>query len=192
MASSEVSICNLALTRLKAKRISDITSKGPEAELCNQYYAITRDELIANYDWHFTIGRIVLASISEPTLSEFVYKYQLPINPACIKVLNLIDVYSGTYTKLIAKWIIEGDQLHCNESPCAIRYKKQITNTDKFPVLFKKALALRLAMEMCMKLTQDAGLYQIVTQEYVAAYQTAITHEGSWSRNPDEPEKEWV
>jgi hypothetical protein len=56
MASSEIAICNLALSRIGANTITSLTANSTkEDRLCNQFYAQFRDETLKNFAWNFAL-----------------------------------------------------------------------------------------------------------------------------------------
>jgi hypothetical protein len=56
MASSDIEICNLALSRLGADTITSLTADATkEDRLCNQFYAQFRDELLRSFAWNFAV-----------------------------------------------------------------------------------------------------------------------------------------
>lgn len=191
MATSEVKICNKALTRLGARTISDLTGTGTEEMLCNQFYADTRDLLLTEYDWPFAIGRVQLAQLSGDTMSKYDYKYQLPLNPEIHRLIGLINIADETYEDLDEEWVIEGKELHTDQTPCAIKYIKTITDPNKFTRTFIEATALRLASQICIKLTQDMNLYQLITQEYMAMNLQARATDGSTTKAYINDHEDW-
>jgi hypothetical protein len=56
MATSEVGICNLALSRIGANTITSLTADAAkEDRLCNTFYAQLRDETLKNFAWNFAM-----------------------------------------------------------------------------------------------------------------------------------------
>jgi hypothetical protein len=54
--ATEISICNLALSRIGASTITSLTANSvKEDRLCNQFYAQFRDELLRSFAWNFAI-----------------------------------------------------------------------------------------------------------------------------------------
>ena len=191
MAVSIVEICNMALTRVGAARITSITADTVEAALCNQFYGPARIETLLAYPWSFATRRTVLAASADPTFSPYDYKYALPTSPECLTVLGLVDVGGETYTDLSDDWTVEGGQLHTNVSPCLVKYVSDVTEPHRFPRLFTMAVSLRLAMMIAIKLTQDMNLFNLISQEYMAILQTAKMQDGSHRRQDDALPEDW-
>jgi hypothetical protein len=54
--ATDVSICNLALSRIGANTITSLTANAvKEDRLCNQFYAQFRDELLKSFAWNFAL-----------------------------------------------------------------------------------------------------------------------------------------
>lgn len=190
--TTSVQICNMALARLGQKgAITSLDASDVVSALCKQFYDITRVELIASYRWHFALDRALLAALSGDNLTIYTYKYQLPMDPLCLKVWNLINAAEETYEDLKAEWMVEGTVLYTDQTPAAMKYNKDITQVAQLPKLFVEAFALRLATKMCMKLTQDIQLFTVIAQEFAIAMENAKQQEGSWSRQEDAANDWW-
>lgn len=88
--ASEVDIANLALSHLgDAATVSsfDPPEGSAQAEHCNMFYPIARDELLEMHQWNFNTTRIVLAPLAVTPPSSWQYAYSLPND-----VLNAISV----------------------------------------------------------------------------------------------------
>ena len=65
MVSTVVDLCNMALIRLGATRITSIDDDSKQALLCKQYYEQTRDEVLYDHEWNCAIVRASLAQLAE-------------------------------------------------------------------------------------------------------------------------------
>jgi len=175
MANSEVSICNMALLRLGQSRISSLTQSGLEAELSNVYYGATLEELLTDYEWPFAIERRSLAASSSTNLTDFYYKYAIPSQ--CLRILTFLD--GDDFSEVTDEWFIEGAFVYSNRGPGYIKYISNITNPALFTQPFVEALALRIAIKMCIKMTQDQSLMNMLYQEYAVAMQSAMGLSGA-------------
>ena len=188
---TSVKICNLALKRLGQENIGDLQASDPLSSLCNQFYEPIRQELEMSFEWSFAISRAILAPVTGDTLNKYGYKYQLPVSPKCLKVLTLINVADETYEDLEVEWTIEGLELFTDQTPAAIKFIKDVTQVVELPLLFIKAFALRLAMEMCIKLTQDQQLFQFIAQEFALVNENAKQQIGSSGKQTTPPNDWW-
>jgi len=185
---SEVSICNMALTRIGQSRITSLSQTGVLAELSTLYYEATLNELLTAYKWPFAIARQQLSSSAEINLTPFTYKFQLPVNS--LKVITMIS--GDDYSDLTVDWEIEGDKLLSDTSPGIIKYISTMPNPTKLPQVFVEALYLRIASKMVVKITQDQSLMGMLFQEYVAAFQSATALIGGNSQAKAQPDERWT
>lgn len=185
--ASVVNICNMALTRLGQQRIASLTQSGLGAELSNLFYDPTVRELLTAYEWPFAISREQLAASTETNLSKYDYIYVLPND--YLRVLTLLD--PDDYSEVNTEWVIEGRKLLSDVTSCYIKYIKMPTDPSDFPQIFIEALYLRMAAKMCLKMTQDQSLMNMLFQEYMAAMQTAMGEQGANSKNMAEPITLW-
>ena len=185
--NSEVSISSMALTRLGQARISSMTQKGLGAELSNQYYETTRDELISDYDWPFAIKRESIAVSADTNLSNFTYMYTLPTD--YLRVLTLLS--SEDYSEIKDAWQIEGLKLLTDINPAYIKYIRKVENPVELPQLFVEAFYLRMATKMCIKLTQDEKLLIKLWQEFGTALLIAKGNQGSSGRQDQVADSLW-
>lgn len=162
--ASIVGICNRALQKLGATRISSITQDSVSARACNNAYDIVRDAELRAHSWNFAITRAGIAADS--ATPEYGYDYQYTLPPDCLRLLPN-DRTEGAYS---TDYKVEGRKILTNDSaPLYIRYIARVTDTVQYDSLFVEALACRLAIEMCEELTQSNSKRQLATEEYKAA-----------------------
>lgn len=148
--SSQVQLCNLALSRLGANTITSLTDGTTEAKLCNTFFDDLVEEVIAEGSWPSTIRRTSLAATTTTPSFDFTYQYQLPVDPKALKILNINESYPNAIT-----YVIEGDKLLCDESSVKIRYVAKITDTSEWDVYLKRAFVSRLSSELAYPITGD-------------------------------------
>ena len=186
--STETEIANRTLSRLGQTFITSLAQQQSiEARLLNLFFYSTVDELLSEFKWSFAIERIALASVSTTNFTEFTYKYDLPNN--YLKVINLIS--STDYSDLEDNWRIEGKSIYTDLSPTYIKYVKRITNATELPPIFTEALVLRIAMKICMKLTQNRTLFNDIGREYSLMNLTAMGVLGSSDRQDPAASTNW-
>lgn len=159
--SSEVDICNRALQKLGASRITSLTENSVNARACNLCYEHVRDAELRAHSWNFAIKRSQLAL--DATGPDFgpTNSYTLPadflrlIAPDAEDNLNDLD------------WLIEGQKILTEDgAPLNIRYIYRVTDPNVFDALFMESLACRMAVEMCEELTQSNTKGQAVREDY--------------------------
>lgn len=183
MVTSEVELCNHALSLLGESRIADFTEATEKARLCSLFYDQTRDELLADYEWPFAMHRKALSAVDEENLTAWDYAYALPNDLITMyDVLDEInyhrvitvgyglqdyDIDMRMNSRRIANPInseafysVESDRLYTNFSPCYVRYVRRLTTVTKFPEPFVSALALAIAAKLAPRLTQNMNMAQ--------------------------------
>ncbi len=146
-SQSEVSICNLAMTRLGTSRIESLSDNNENAIKCNAVYSFIRDNMIANHNWNFALKEAELSVLVEtPELDDWAYKFQLPTD--CLRVVRY--EYDPEYR-------VVADTIYSNYGTCKIEYVAQITDPTKFPPFFATALGGEIASELAFGITQNAA-----------------------------------
>lgn len=159
---TETDICNLALTRIGHNQITSLSEGTKAADLCTLHYALSRDFMLRDHHWNFSIRRSTLALSATSPNHEFTYQHALPSD--CLKVVrtDLDDVSGGIEYgypySTGAPYRIEGRFLLCDEATVSIEYVSRVTDTAQFDALFVDCLAQRLAAELAMPLADNATL----------------------------------
>lgn len=160
MASSDVVLCNLALSHIGADAV--LSSINPpdgsvEAGYCSRFYPIARQELIEMFPWTFAKKRVALAEVDNPS-SVWQYAYATPsdmIQPQRILTTSTLDAYGffpfggllradevALFTERgSADFEIENDVLLTNEQDAVLLYTRDVTDTSKFTAGFTVALS---------------------------------------------------
>ena len=96
--ASETSICNSALTRIGAARITSLTDDSKQARACTASYALMRDEVLRSHPWNSAISRASVASLADAPAFGYDNQFQLPAD--CLRMLEVYD------SRL--PWVVEG------------------------------------------------------------------------------------
>lgn len=185
--ASEVGIANRALQRLGANRITSLTESSRNARSVNAAYTELRDAELRRHTWHFSIKRAQLAASSTDPAFGPAKAYPLPSD-----FLRLLPP-DAQYHSNDLDWKIEGDAIVTGESaPLNIRYVARIEDPNLMDALFREALALRIAKELCEELTQSNTKYQLVEQDYRAALREAMNTNAIEQPVQDPPEDTWI
>lgn len=170
MATSEVQIGNLALTRLGERQIVSFDDGTKGADLCKLHYPMCRDFLLRMHPWNFATRRATLALDATTPNHEFDYRHALPTD--CLKVIRTSFEADG-FTDV--EYRIEGRYLLVDEETVSIEYVAQVTDVTQFDGMFVDVLAQRLAAEMAMAITDNAALTKNAWDIYTAKLQEART-----------------
>ena len=171
MAATPEAICNLALGRVRATKITVLTEQSPSAIECNALYSDVRDHLLTLYSWGFAKTTRAL-SLKAEVPTEWLYMFDYPSD--CLRVHYIIPPESGknivTGTGIatpridyepIPYEIATGDdgsrRILTDYEDSYISYTKKVTNTTLFDPLFDQALAWALAIDLAIVLGGDSG-----------------------------------
>lgn len=156
MATTDVGICNMALTRCGASPITALDDENDKARLCLEYYEPTVQAELRVHPWNFAVKRRALAEDSSTPINEWDHQFQLPSDPYCISPLQ---VNEGS-----DEYVIEGRMLLTNATAVNLRYVARVNEAD-FDPLFVQALVLRLASKFMYRLTVSDASRSAILQE---------------------------
>ena len=183
MAATETTVCNQALSKLGARRVTDLSEESPEARACRLHYAETRDEVLRHHRWNFSIRRAQLDQLAEQPLYGWSFQYQLPVD--CLRVLDVNGWEIGARPDA---WEVEGRKLLVNEETARIRYISQVTDCNLFDAIFVEALSLKLAAKLTLPINGSAEMAEQFLTEYIkitgSLARRTDAFEGRSSRRP--------
>ena len=135
MGTSVTAVCNRALTKLGAARITDISEDTRGARALISCFDQVRDHLLRSYRWAFSIKRTSLAASATTPAFGFTYQYVLPSDFLQLDQVNnefpFVGQDSYISTELV-DYAIEGGMLlanfapplmfrYCSQRPCGTR-----------------------------------------------------------------------
>lgn len=187
MATSEVEICNRALQKIGAKRITSLTQDAPNARACNVAYFVLRDMELRNHPWNFSIKRAELAADATPPDWGRQNSFTLPSDFLCLRPdypednLNCKD------------WQIEGKKIVTNDAaPLYIRYTYRVTDPNEMDALFREALATKLAIEICEEIAQSNTKKADLKDDYRDIINRARKANAIENVSAEPPEDTWL
>jgi len=197
--ASIVTICNLALSRINARRIQALDDNMKEARECTLHYEIARDAVLADHDWTFARKRVTLALLTT-TYSGWTYAYAYPSD--CIAPRHIYDgigarngtsydfdlerfrVVDNVNYEICVSADLNSKVILTEESGAEMRYTARVTNSAIFPPVFVSALSYKLAMELSIPLKADVTRLQSMSQLYVADIAKAKAVNSNSEHNP--------
>lgn len=185
--ASVVAICNRALQKLGAKRITALDQDAVNARSCNVCYEPVRDALLEDHNWSFAIALATLAADSTDPAWGKNYRYPLPSD-----FIRLCPDYEedNTNTK---DWVIQGRFIYSDDSaPIYIRYVSTITDPNIMTSLFRELLSHDMAIEMCEELSQSAGKKDALLGQRREIISRAKKSNAFQSISQMPPEDEWI
>jgi hypothetical protein len=187
MATSDVSICNLALQKLGAARITSLSDNSRNARSVSACYeSMRKRELRANL-WHFAKKRVTLAASS--TAPDFMYEAAFPLPSDFLRLIKParlgLDWHIEQHEDALAILTNDGDALE-------VRYIADVTNPALFDPLFVEMLACKIAWHTCEDITQSNTKKAALLEEYRDLKAEARkTNAFEVPKNP-EPVDEWL
>ena len=178
MATSDVAIANLALTKLGDLRITALSDNTKPAREINAVYSMLRDKLQRTYNWRFCVKREVLAA--DTTTPAFDYSYAYPLPNDCLRVLQINAYYPAPdLSDLISssgqEYVIESGKILTRSSGSLnLRYLARTTDPTKFDSSFDEAFAALIAYNVCEALTQSDAKKNAALRDYRMALMDAI------------------
>lgn len=179
-------IINMALVKLGEKRITSqgFANPGNERErIASEHYERLRDAELRKNVWNFAVKWIeVTADATAPTNPRYTTRFALPAD--CLRVIEVDETED---------WQIESGYIVANVTDSLhVRYVRRVTVVNDMDDLFRDALACRIAIEFCDRLTQKRAKRQEITGEYSAFMLQAANVDAIENPNQQFPEDEWV
>lgn len=149
--SSEIDICNLALSHLKQKTITQLDPPSTDSELiCYTWYQMVRRATLRLHPWNFAIKRAELSPSGSYT-PEFGFTHAYAKPSDFIRLIGFYDDLGNRIANSDEDYDVEGDYLLKNgEDGVAInvRYVFNVTNVAKMDPLFIDLFSIDLAIRM--------------------------------------------
>ena len=207
--NTRINICNKALRHLKSEPISSISEQTESARVANLFYDCARKSALRACDWHFarvqrslTLLGDINTALANPTdaskqdiIDQFTYTYLYPAD--CVRMVKVYcpqhaifpEPYGdrhfarGAFDKfeIMRSPITDTLALGCNLESAKCHYTVDIKDESQFDDLFQDALGWQLADEMCLSLTADKELQQIVHAGATEVFERAARKNGGES-----------
>lgn len=196
---SNVDIVNLALTKLGANRITTMTDDLEQARVMNAIFDMVRDGELTDHNWSFAAKRAMLPALTETPLFGYDFLYELPSD--CLSVVRVADWsrpwlnqgWHGWRQSDVGLYRLQSRRIETDiASPLPLLYNARIEDPNQFDPLFVQALAYRLAMETCDKITQSNTKMQLVAQGYSQAITRAIKNDSIQEPPSPMAESSWI
>jgi len=172
-----VSIVNLALGQLGAKRITSLDDASTEAQVMKDLFAPTRDDLMAAHWWTFAVTRISLAA--DVATPEFDWSHQFTLPSTVLSVLRCDD---GSLTYDL-DWQREGDKVVANiAGPLYLQVLQRVEDPSMWSPGFCTVLAFQLAAMACTALTESGTKFDALTKLAQFHLRAALASDGRQGR----------
>ena len=181
---SDVSICNLALSFLGEDPIIARTDNTRRAILCNLHYDNVRRAVLRRHPWRCARTRAKLAALAVAPLFDYGYAYQKPAD-----YIRAFDMPADD----MPRWEVEGDSILSDlEPPLQLVYVKDLQDVSRMDSLLVDAIALALAVNLAMPLTQSDDKEARVTQRLADHMAEAKTISGQEASPMEWDEDIWL
>ena len=188
--NTKLTICNKALAHLKARTVSSLAEQSQQAREANRFYDCERRTLLRACDWRFArvqgtlslLGSIDVAQANPTDLSkqdiidQFNFLYAYP--PSCIRMVKVYNPYHSIFVEpygdrhishgamskfeVMRSPITNVMAIACNLEQAKCHYTVDMHDASQFDDMFQDALGWALADVLCMPLTADKELQQVV------------------------------
>lgn len=155
--TSNVDICNSALNMVGSSIITSLTEDSKAARVCNQRYTFVRDAVFRAHPWNCLIRRVKLAQDATAPIYRYAYRYPLPTDPYCLRVLTISD--DGADERRDLDFKVEGNRyLLTDQGTIYIQYISRDEDPQQYDFLLIEALAARLASDIAYPLVGSSSL----------------------------------
>ena len=169
--TSKVDLANEALLLLGSNTITSFTDNDSNAVLVNRFFPSERDAVLRSHRWNCAITTANIASLSTAPIIDWEYKFTLPTDPYCLRVLDVRTVTGDI--KLDHE--IHGRELLTEESSVDITYIQRLEDTTQFDSLLYQALVFRMAWKLAFPIMRSHTVMGQMGQMYEAVVREART-----------------
>lgn len=171
--ASVADICNIALSHLGADAV--VVSISPpdgsvEAGHCARLYKIARLETLDAADWSFAKRRVLLAEVANDSRT-WTFAYALPSD--MVTALRVLPE-GGCDEHGSADFELDGQVLRTNVPAATLLYKRDVTDTTRFPPGFVTACGKILAGYLAGPLIKGMDGAKVGAQWLDAGHQEAL------------------
>ena len=169
---TSVKICNLALSRIGAGRISSLDeTSSAEAYQCNLNYDVARVQVLTAGRWKFAEEVTEAAELVSPLVEGWSYSYFKPIDALKVEAL-----YPEGYTvgEEGVDFLEQGRVLYTKTPIKNILYKRDVEDAASFTPEFIRSFVLYLAYLLTVVLTGRYSQKAAVYKEYVISLREGL------------------
>jgi hypothetical protein len=138
MPTTILTVCNRALSKIGAPRITALSEDTPSALAVGACFPSLPDWVLRAYRWRFALKRVLLAEADAVPAFGYGWSFTLPAD--CLTTAPEDDA---------ADWTVEGRSLLTNQTPpLRLRYIAQMPDASQWDPAFAEVLACRIALEL--------------------------------------------
>jgi len=185
--SDVTGICNSALAKIGAARITALDEGSKNASLCAELYERCRDDLLRAHTWNFATARAKLARQAEAPVFGYAYAYALPAD-----WIRSVAAHGDEGGKSALIYRIEASSLLCDAEDVYLRYIRRVENANSMPADFREALACLLARELAVPIAQSNTLEEKLEARFRTRLRRARTTDGLEDQPEPMPVGAWA
>lgn len=174
--ATKLSIYNKALRHLGETRLTATTDTVPSRYEIDDAWADVLLQVLRDAPWNFATVTATLSSTTG-TIAGYTYVFTHPSD--CVRI---IQVAGDTAFASEIDHRVEGLKIHTKQTPAYIRYVSNALDDDDdiatWPIEFVEAVALRIAAEICERMTQNRQRAQDLLEAYGRALDSSMTIDG--------------
>jgi len=160
-AMDQVTICNLALSKLGEQSITSLDDGSLEARFCSLHYPVVLQQILLLNNWNFATKQAQLTQLSSTPLFGWSYAYQLPADYSRMNQFNGFNLGDSLHS-----YEIQGNTLLTNDDQAQITYISNSPDQSLFTPGFCRAFVLLLASELCKPLAGTENLKTALLAEF--------------------------
>ena len=169
--ASEVEVCNLALSNIRAGSINSFNEGSVQAQNCKLKYPILRNRCLREIPWQFNHKLRALAPVTTD-IFNWAYAYSYPVD--CLKINRLVASFEGipTGSSQVASRLLDSTVMNLKDVRRQIPY--EVFNFDDSKVIGSDQPELRI--DFAAKVT-DPNLFSddfIMALSHLLASEVAI------------------
>ncbi|HIP80227.1 MAG TPA: hypothetical protein EYH07_17440 [Kiloniellaceae bacterium] len=180
-------LCNSALAKIGAARVTSLEEGSRNANLCATLYERCRDDLLRAHSWNFATARTKLAKKSEAPAFGYAAAFALPAD--WIRSVGAYDNEAGLGA---LDFKIEGGDLLSDAEEVYLRYVRRVEDVTRMPADFREALSALLARELAVPIAQSNTLEEKLEARFRTRLRRARTTDGLEDRADPLPLGAWA
>ena len=159
--ATEVSICTAALQLLGDAPISSLTDGTKRANLVNNIWATTRDDVLRCHPWNCLVTRVALAPlVAAPVGTQWGYQFTRPGD--FLRLLAVTDADG-----LAQDYAFEANRILADTDTIYLHYLAR-KDTSEWDSNLVNVMIRRMQLELAYPITKSTSLRDALRQEYHA------------------------
>lgn len=193
--ASQIDIYNMALGHIGiSETVGSLEERSKARITCSQFWAISRDTVLADFDWPFATKYETLALLNVTT-DPWQYTYQYPVD--CLRALYIAvpgieqppERLRPTFETAYG---VDGQVILSDYPEAVLAYVTRVENVERFPPMAAMALSYNLAMHIAMPMTATQSMVDRCAQQYANASQLAWSQALNESQARYSTESEYI